>query len=327
MIGRLADSLAKPIGKMVEHNDMQWLGINRSQRMARRYNRMRYASFAAARRAAFERHFDELIEENGAVRGPVNVIEDGLALDTSMSLPHLDRLLEDTDRVIKQNGGKKFEDVGKPYFQSILPPNALKEIPSILDFATSSEVLTTLSRYFGFVPRLSGAQPRGVRFMESTTKFDPDADGPPRESQLWHMDYHDKPMAYIIVALRDIGPESGPLNYLPESISQQAAKALKYGEKGSAYRVTDERMFQAIDPSLVRKFTVPRGTVLFIVSSNCFHFGSRNAVVPRYHLQLAYVSACRCDWTDIRWDHQQFPVDEKASRLRRLVLDRTYQPW
>jgi hypothetical protein len=36
------------------------------------------------------------------------------------------------------------------------------------------------------------------------------------------------------------------------------------------------------------EFCYPRGTVLFIDSSACFHYGSRNSIKPRFQLMLGY---------------------------------------
>lgn len=61
--------------------------------------------------------------------------------------------------------------------------------PSVLHFVTSSEVVAAATPTFGYVPSLPGTIPEGVRLMESSTEFDPQPDGPWRESQLYHADY------------------------------------------------------------------------------------------------------------------------------------------
>jgi hypothetical protein len=53
------------------------------------------------------------------------------------------------------------------------------------------------------IPVLARTVPPGIRFNESTSRYDKWADGPWRESQIYHLDIHDSPLVYIIVTIRD----------------------------------------------------------------------------------------------------------------------------
>ena len=87
----------------------------------------------------------------------------------------------------------------------------------------------------------------------------------------------------------------------------------------SAYRVTDERMYEVVDPSERIVFTGKRGDVLFLDTSRCFHYGSRDAVEPGYRIMYAYTTRCRTDFRMMLY-RQQFPRLEGDSALRRMVL-------
>ena len=52
-----------------------------------------------------------LLAENGAPTRPTLQMHDGWALDTSMTLPHLGRVLEDSDRIIAERGSSDIEIV------------------------------------------------------------------------------------------------------------------------------------------------------------------------------------------------------------------------
>jgi hypothetical protein len=174
--------------------------------------------------------------------------------------------------------------------------------------------------YLKTVPVLSMTRPPGVRFMESNVALDPQAGGPYRNSQLYHLDIHDSPLVYVLVAVRDIAPSSGPWTFLPESVSARASAALRYREKGVAYRLTDEQMLAAsIDPAEAVTFACPRGSVLFIDSSRCFHYGSRHADPPRFQLMYGLTSVCRADFSQTFMPSLRYPVGPNASRLRRFV--------
>ena len=199
-------------------------------------------------------------------------------------------------------------------------------------------MLQTVIDYLGFLPTLSVSQPLGVRLAESDARLAEPKSGSYCESQLFHCDYHDSPMVYMIVALQDVTLRSGPFSFLPASVSRRAAAALRYGRRGCPYRISDEAMYSVAGRDDLIELICPAGTVLFIDSSRCFHYGSRDAVIPRYLMMYAYVSVCRTDFGDLlrkesptlvvddsaRTRRAKYPVGRYDSRLRRLVLDREF---
>src|SRR5205823_13853169 len=98
-------------------------------------------------------------------RPPIEM-KDGWALDTSMSLPHLDRVLEDSDKIIAERSGQRRSVKGayRSYFQDVWTPGDLENYPAFLDFATSSDVLSVVSHYLRCIPVLSTTLPSGIRF-------------------------------------------------------------------------------------------------------------------------------------------------------------------
>jgi hypothetical protein len=300
-----------PLAQALQKDDMRRLGQRRTSAIARRLNR-RGERFIRFRREAS----DELLPP------PYIEMRDGHAIDDSGSLPHLEALLAEGAKLIEEYGDRKWEHE-KAFLQNINPESAVDRYPSLLDFVTSEEVVSTVASCFGYVPPLSGLLPRGVRLMESSTKFDPDADGPWRESQLYHLDYHSSPTVYVIVALRDIGPDDGPLHFLGKSASRRVVEALDYGARGVPYRLTDADVHAIVDESEVHRFSVPAGTVLFIESSACFHFGSRRPAKPRFQMQFGFTSPVRNDFLELWRPQRVFPVGPADSDLRKLVLDRS----
>ena len=316
-------SPAANVGRALERDDMGLLGLTRTCRIARRYNGRRYGAYERQRIAAVGAHL-EMLAAARAADEPLRT-EDGWLIDSSQSLPHLDRAIADMEEVIDERGGQRWEDVRKIFLQNILAPGDHLRYESLLDFVTSPEVLEPVTGLAGFVPHLSEAQPRGVRLMESSTDHDPTPEVW-RRSQFWHIDYHVMPTIYVIVAVRDIGPDDGPLHFLGAATSRRVADALGYGERGAPYRAVDERVDGLIDPGEVQRFVAPKGTVLIIDSSRCFHYGSRNPRNRRYHLQYAYVSPVRNDFGDVLRQGLDYPSDPSDPPYRRLALDRTYVP-
>jgi hypothetical protein len=324
MIGRAIDNAVKPIAKLLQYDYMEGLGINNTMKIARAYHYLKYGKYHEYRKAQYLHHFDELIRENGMPVSSLKEIKDGWFIDTSGTLPHLKQLLADADEIIRERGGIKRQGSSRPYFQEIPIEDLLDKYPSILDFALSSDVLSVVCKYLGFIPVFSGALPYGIRFNESWAKFDDKPNSPYTASQLFHLDYHDSPMAYVIVTLSDVAMDNGPFCFLPESVSKRAAEALNYRARGRPYRITDEQMYSVVSESGLINLCYPAGTVLFLDNSKCFHYGSRNAVRPRYLLMYAYMSPCRTDFGEVLMNPQIYPIRDGDSRLRKMVLDREF---
>ena len=307
-----------PLAQAIQKDDMRRFGRRRTGALARACNR-RAGRLVEFRRRMYEEQFEELLAENGAPRTRIEM-RDGFAIDDSQTLPHLDQLIADGEELIERYAGRRWEFT-KPYLQDISPESAMDTHPALLDFATSSEVVAAVTPTFGYIPSLPGTIPEGVRLMESSTKFDPQADGPWRESQLYHADYHSLPTVYVIVAVRDIGPDDGPLHFLGKAASAKVARTLDYGARGTPYRLTDDVVHSIVDESDVHRFAVPAGTVLFLESSACMHFGSRRPAQNRYQWQYSFTSPVRNDFMELWRPRRVFPIGESDSPLRRLVLD------
>jgi len=298
------------------------LGIARSRRIAKFYNGIRYRKQHQLASDAYRDRVGELLQKNDPAFGgkPRNRLEDGWVIDRSGRFPNLDVSLAEADRLIEERGG--VDRRGTPlaqtdYLYHLNDVPDLFNFPGLLDFVTSSEVIATVADYLGTIPALSQTRPKGVRLFESTDRFNPSKEF--SGSQLYHLDIHDSPMVYVILLVRDVTEANGPWTFLPASTSAKAAKALNYQARGEPYRVTDERMYEVVDASERIVFTGKRGDVLFLDSSSCFHYGSRNAVEPGYRLMYAFTTRVRADFTRMLY-RLEYPIQTIDSQLRRMVL-------
>ncbi|PYI95047.1 MAG: hypothetical protein DME98_17925 [Verrucomicrobia bacterium] len=168
--------LRKPAQTFRNEENMERYGIRNIMRAAKLYNRWRYHDRAKRHDNAYKTHLDQLLIENaGPGFGQHRKIElnDGWALDTSQSLPGLDRLLDEAGQVARERAGRIHSDIQRPYFRSLIFPDDIKKYPSWLDFITSSEILEAVTHYLKTIPVLSKTRPPGVRFMESNQNLDP----------------------------------------------------------------------------------------------------------------------------------------------------------
>ncbi len=317
------DDLVRPLARWLHEGHMHQLGIGPTMRLAHAYNQRKYGPQDACRRSLYRTQLSALLNENGPRTRSPFVMHDGWAIDTSMSLPHLDRVLEDADRIIAQRAGTRRSVAGtyRSYFQDVWSPADALRYPSFLDFATSTDLLETVCHYLECIPALSTTLPSGIRFVESNAAFD-DRPDQPHDSQLYHIDYYSLPNVYVLVLLRDTTLEHGPWTFLPKSLSARVSERLNNWQPGTPYRFSDEQVYSVADPGDAIAFAYPRGTVLFIESSACFHYGSRNAIQPRFQLMLGYTGACRTDFSELLMKPKTYPTRPEDSLLRRLVLNK-----
>jgi len=315
------ESLFRSVASRLHANHNSLLGIANTMRLAGAYNGFRFRRQLKWRREMYKKQLPALLAENGPLTRPPIELKDGWALDTTKSLPHLDRVLEDSEKIIAARAGTRTSATGayRSYFQDVWTPADLETYPSFLDFATSSDVLSAVSHALGFIPAFSTTTPNGIRFVESNAQFD-DNPNQPHDSQLHHIDFYSVPSVYVLVLLRDTTHASGPWTFVPRAASQKAAAKLKYWSRERPFRLSDELVYSALDRKQVIEFAHPRGAVLFIESSACFHYGSRNSVEPRFQLMLAYTGVRRTDFSELFMTENVFPIHESDSRLRKMVL-------
>src|SRR5437762_3990449 len=253
------DTFVRPITQRLHANHMSRLGIANTMRLAYFYNRLKFSRQDEWRRSLYQTPLATLLKENGGLsRSPIEM-KDGWALDTSMSLPHLDHVLEDSDKIIAERSGERRSSKGayRSYTQDICTPEDSERYPSFLDFATSSDVLSVVSHYLQSIPALSTTLPPGIRIMESNAAFDDQPDKP-HDSQLYHKAYYSLPLVYILVLLRDTTPEHGPWTFLPRGVSQKTRRALNYWSRQRAYRVSDEDIYSVVDRKEAVEFCYPQ---------------------------------------------------------------------
>lgn len=326
MTNATLDQVIRPLARRLDRDKMAALGIETTMKVAHSYNRWQWGRCEDHRRALFAERFEELLAGNDSSRAPHAKITDGFLLDTTHSLPHLDELLEEGDRVIAEHARRnKADDRYRAFFRNIVPPQNLHRYPALLKFITSSAVLEIVARYLGYIPCLSSWVPEGVRFVESGMEFDAQAHLPPRDSQLYHIDPYCSPMVYVIVLLRDTAMENGPFTWMGAAASDAVKKATGYWRKGHGYRLTDDQVYAVVGQEPEHRLIYPAGTVLFCDTSRCLHFGSRHAVKPRYQMMYGLMSPCRCDFTDSLTQRYAYPASDADSALRRLVLNKEYQ--
>ena len=236
------------------------LGIANTMRLAHAYNRIKFYRQDRWRRSMYRNELPALLQENGAPTRPTLQLGDGWVIDTSMSLPHLDRMLEESEKIIAERSGARLSgDSYRSYFQDVWKTEDLVEYPSFLDFVTSSDVLATVADHLQCIPTLSPTLPSGIRFVESNAAFDDQpgaSQGTSRSTSLVII----PPQLLYYSSGAGLPPPTPP--FLPPSPPPlRKSQVLGYWRRGKGYRVTDHEIYSAVDRKEAIEFCYPRGTV------------------------------------------------------------------
>jgi hypothetical protein len=150
--------------------------------------------------------------------------------------------------------------------RGFLPKDAREPSSPYMRFALSEDVLAPISAYLGLVPVLLN--------IDIWYAYAPPSKKGPRNAQLWHLDGDDVTQVKVWIHLQDVIPESGPLTALDASLSHAFAEEIGY-DTSVEYRIPDDRMESFTRDDSLTLFEGPAGTIDFVDTSRCFHFGSR----------------------------------------------------
>ena len=313
-VTKTADSAMLNLVNRLVRNQYRPLGIGRALNWAEKYGQLRYFRQYQYRQKQYKQNFDALLRENADVQSNFQ-LHDGWYADESRQAPHLDQLVSDCWEII--NNEKDQVDMtkfSKKFMRTVSTIDHLKQYPSFLNFGLSSYVLRAVCQQMGFIPVLTSA-----RILESSMA----EDATPEElqsSQLFHIDAVDKHNVKVWVTLHETTPEHGPFSFLPISSTQKAVEGLDYWKSGKSYRVADEDMFSLVGEDEVISMCYPEKTVFFIDIANCFHYGSRNPVKPRYLLMYSFMSITRAMNRLLAPSQMYKLVQDGDSELRKLML-------
>jgi hypothetical protein len=277
----------------------------------------RRAYVTARREAAWERHGDryrlatelaggtqtEIPTAEGFVVLPPGVVEPaGPVVDVTNDL--IDSI--GPERLMAEKGNK-----AGSIAMRFLPPEERELASAFLRFALSTEVVGPIAAYFGMIPVL----------LDMDAWYSVHRRDTPRGSQLWHMDPTDSTQVKVWVYCSDVGLDSGPMTVLPAAASDLLAERIDYA-MDERYRVPDD-VVESLKTERTVPLTAEKGSVSFVDTSSCFHFGSRVEAggLPRRLAWFQYVTPYSFQLSD---ELEEAPFRELATsdstQIERLVL-------
>jgi hypothetical protein len=149
----------------------------------------------------------------------------------------------------------------------------------MLRLALRRDVIAAVSSYLGMVPVIAYLQ---VFYSEAGADE-------ARSSQLFHCDADATAQVKIFVLCSDVTLANGPLTLLDAKTSRTVRARLGYHFGG---KIKDKRLTGIVGESDHRPIIGPPGTVCFVDTTQCFHFGSRveQGTAPRLVAMIQYLT-------------------------------------
>jgi hypothetical protein len=160
----------------------------------------------------------------------------------------------------------------------MIDPAALTLDSPFLRLALRPDIIAAVSAYLGVVPVIAH-----LNVYYSAAGSDE-----ARSSQLFHCDADATTQVKIFVHCTDVGSGNGPLTLLDASKSRDVRARLGYHFGG---KIKDRRLSGMVDVRDHRPVVGPAGTVCFVDTTQCFHFGSRveRDTAPRLVTMIQYL--------------------------------------
>ncbi len=149
----------------------------------------------------------------------------------------------------------------------------------MLRLALRPDIVAAVSSYLGMVPVIAYLQ---VFYSEANSDE-------ARSSQLFHCDADATSQVKIFVLCSEVTRSNGPLTLLDAKTSRTVRSRLGYHFGG---KIKDKRLAGIVNESDHRPIVGAPGTVCFVDTTQCFHFGSRveSGTAPRLVTMIQYLT-------------------------------------
>jgi hypothetical protein len=249
-----------------------------------------------ARQEAFRERDAEryrLAEERSAGARLTIPHDKGFAVYPPGSVDKADDLVAAGNALIDSIGHDALAEKAQKGFvaNGFIPETELRLGSPYLRFALGEDVVDAIFAYLKFVPALWK-----VDVWYSFHRTDT-----PRGSQLWHLDHADTTQVKVFVHLDDVVSTSGPLSAVDAESSDRLGDRVGW-VYDDGRRVTDDQVIDAVGAEAIVRFEGSAGTVDFVDTSRCFHFGSRvdPSGTPRRLFMAQYLTPYALKFRDHR---------------------------
>jgi hypothetical protein len=155
-------------------------------------------------------------------------------------------------------------------FTGLMPPEEERLDSPFFRFALQPAVLQAIAAYFGAAPVLYD--------VDLWFSVSPETEAP-STSQLYHSDWEGLTQIRLLVYVRDVRPTDGPFVVLDAEASREVRQRVGYTyfrDGPDRYgRVADADVHAVVGDGREHGLDGPAGTVSFVDTGRCLHYGSR----------------------------------------------------
>ena len=152
----------------------------------------------------------------------------------------------------------------------------------ILNLAKNEKIISIIENYLNTIPILFYA---GIWHSRAEQSHEY------KGSQLFHFDREDSHQVKLFIPLEPILDDSGPLNVFDVKSTSYFVKKnlinLNFINKKDRFLDNHVKNILKIKPKIL---TAEVGDLIFVDTTNCLHFGSRDCKLGKYHLTLQYLT-------------------------------------
>ena len=212
--------------------------------------------------------------------------EDGYSIENKISnkSKKLVNVCEQIFDEFKYSDKYKF---GNDYIYNLLDKNTIQRNKYLIDFAMDDYLVKTATMYLGILPTIGSIK----LWWTPKNKLN-------KGSQLFHIDQVDRKQLKLLINIKPTDIEHGPFTFIPKKHSQ---KFIKLSHKPFQSK-SDTEILQKINRNNLIQHTGKPGSMVFVDSSNCYHFGGRTKKRDRLILMIQYLPFhCVKETSDTDW--------------------------
>ena len=174
-------------------------------------------------------------------------------------------------------------DAKKTFFFNVLEASDLNENSELLALARSQPLNVAAAGYLDTVPDLNGM---GVFYSPANTSTE--------KSQQYHTDDIDSRQVKCFINVNGVGPDNGPVTFIPADISDSVRRKLGHHWRGR--RLQDEEVFAHCKQEDAISLVGEPGSGVLVDTSRCLHFGSRCRTGYRLVIMYQYTRRPNVAW-------------------------------
>tara|TARA_B100000989_G_C19531294_1_gene470101 strand:+ start:173 stop:1063 length:891 start_codon:yes stop_codon:yes gene_type:complete len=198
-----------------------------------------------------------------------------LISDSCFSLSFIDKL---SNSFYEKYAIEKISKITEPMIYEPLSKINLNKVLSIIE----KNYMSMISKYLFMLPYL-----KTVTYMysknEKTLK---------NSSQYWHLDKTGPRTLKLFLSLHDQTEKNGPLTFIDSKRSEYLVNRFKYSKTNQFKRLSDELINKEFDNLKFKpsRFIDKKGSLAFLDTDRCLHYGSRKSENPRLFLYIEFGS-------------------------------------